>query len=77
VNTIHPTGVDTPMINNDMSRGRFERASAEDLRALVNAMRVTRIEALDVANLVLWLCSEESRYYTGNAVRIDAGASLR
>jgi SDR family mycofactocin-dependent oxidoreductase len=77
VNTLHPTGVDTPMINNDMSRGRFEIANPEDLRALVNAIPVTRVEAIDVANLALWLCSEDSRYFTGNPVRLDAGASLR
>jgi SDR family mycofactocin-dependent oxidoreductase len=77
VNTIHPTGVDTPMINNDMSRGRFERADPEDLRALVNAIPVTRVDPVDIANAVLWLCSDESRYYTGNAMRLDAGASLR
>ena len=24
-----------------------------------------------------WLCSEESRYFTGNTLRLDAGADLR
>ena len=77
VNTIHPGGVDTPMINNEMSRNRFEIADEQDKRALVTAMPVTRVEPLDVANTVLWLCSDESRYFTGNIVRIDAGANLR
>ena len=31
----------------------------------------------DIAAAVLWLCSDDSRFYTGNAMRIDAGASLR
>jgi hypothetical protein len=26
---------------------------------------------------VVWLCSDESAFYTGSAMRIDAGASLR
>lgn len=77
VNTLHPTGVDTDMINNDMCRTRFENANPEDLKALVNAIPVTRVEPIDIANAVLWLCSDESRYFTGNPVRIDAGASLR
>jgi SDR family mycofactocin-dependent oxidoreductase len=77
VNTIHPTGVDTPMINNDMSRGHFEIANDEDKLVLVNAMPVTRVEPLDIANTVLWLCSDDSRYVTGSIVRVDAGASLR
>lgn len=77
VNTVHPTGVDTMMINNDMCRTRFEKANPEDLKALVNAIPVTRVDPVDVANAVLWLCSDESRYFTGNPMRLDAGASLR
>jgi len=77
VNTVHPTGVDTMMINNDMCRTRFEKANPEDLKALVNAIPVTRVDPIDIANAVLWLCSDESRYFTGNPMRLDAGASLR
>jgi SDR family mycofactocin-dependent oxidoreductase len=77
VNTVHPTGVDTPMINNDMSRGHFEIANDEDKLVLVNAIPVTRVDAEDIANAALWLCSDDSRYFTGNVMRIDAGASLR
>lgn len=77
VTVLHPTGVDTPMINNDVSRARFERASEQDLRALVNAIPVTRVDPIDVSNAVLWLCSAESRYFTGSVLRVDAGASLR
>jgi SDR family mycofactocin-dependent oxidoreductase len=77
VNTIHPTGVDTPMINNDMSRGHFDVASDEDKLVLVNAIPVTRVDPEDIASAALWLCSDDSRYYTGNILRVDAGASLR
>jgi SDR family mycofactocin-dependent oxidoreductase len=77
VTSIHPTGVDTPMINNEVSRTRFEHANEQDLRALVNAIPVTRVEPADVSNAVLWLCSNDSRYFTGSVLRIDAGASLR
>jgi NAD(P)-dependent dehydrogenase (short-subunit alcohol dehydrogenase family) len=77
VNTIHPTGVNTPMIQNDLLRDHFENANPEDLKVLVNAIPVDAVEAEDISNMVVWLCSEESRYFTGNAVRVDAGASLR
>ena len=77
VNTVHPTGVNTPMADNDMVRARFETANEQDALALVNAIPVNFVEAEDVANAVLWLCSDESRYYTGSAMRIDAGAMLR
>jgi enoyl-[acyl-carrier-protein] reductase (NADH) len=43
----------------------------------VNALPVNMVEPEDVANAAAWLCSEDSRYFTGNQVRIDAGASLR
>jgi len=77
VNTLHPTGVNTPMIDNDMVRDRFANADPEDLKALVNAMPVDAVEAEDVADAAAWLCSEESRFFTGSAMRIDAGAALR
>jgi NAD(P)-dependent dehydrogenase (short-subunit alcohol dehydrogenase family) len=65
------------MIDNDMCRDRFATANPEDLKALVNAIPVDAVETADIANAVAWLCSDESRYYTGSAMRIDAGASLR
>ncbi len=77
VNAVHPTGVSTPMIENDMARDRFATANDEDLKCIVNAIPVNAVEADDIANAVAWLCSDESRYFTGSAMRIDAGASLR
>src|SRR5712691_774627 len=77
VNTVHPTGVNTPMVDNDMVRDRFAKVNPEDALALVNAIPVNFVEAEDVANAVLFLCSDESRYFTGSALRVDAGSSLR
>jgi SDR family mycofactocin-dependent oxidoreductase len=77
VNTVHPTGVSTPMADNDMVRDRFETCNPEDALALVNAIPVDFVEAEDIANAVLFLCSDESRYFTGSALRVDAGSSLR
>jgi SDR family mycofactocin-dependent oxidoreductase len=77
VNVIHPTAVATPMIENDMVRARFESIDPQDALALVNALDVQWVEPVDISNTVLWLCSEASRYITGSAIRVDAGASLR
>jgi SDR family mycofactocin-dependent oxidoreductase len=77
VNTVHPTGVNTPMVDNDMVRDRFANANPEDVLALVNAIPVEFVDADDIANAVLFLCSDESRYLTGSALRVDAGSSLR
>lgn len=77
VNTVHPTGVNTPMIRNELLAREHATADPDDMRTLVNALPVDAIEPEDVANLVHWLCSDASRFFTGNAVRLDAGANLR
>jgi NAD(P)-dependent dehydrogenase (short-subunit alcohol dehydrogenase family) len=30
-------------------------------------------EGADISNAMLWLCSDEARYVTGSAIRLDAG----
>jgi SDR family mycofactocin-dependent oxidoreductase len=77
VNTVHPTGVNTPMVDNDMVRDRFANVDPQDGLALVNALPVDFVEADDIADTVLFLCSDESRYITGSSLRVDAGSSLR
>ncbi len=77
VNTVHPTGVQKPMIDNDMVEEHFAQVPPEERNLSANAIPARAIEAEDVAAAVHWLCSPASRYYTGNAMRVDAGASLR
>jgi SDR family mycofactocin-dependent oxidoreductase len=77
VNTVHPTGVNTPMVDNDMVRDRMANVDPQDGLALVNALPVEFVEADDIADTVLFLCSDESRYITGSSLRVDAGSSLR
>jgi NAD(P)-dependent dehydrogenase (short-subunit alcohol dehydrogenase family) len=38
---------------------------------------VPYLEADDVANAVLWLASDESRYVTGVALPVDIGMSMK
>ncbi len=71
VNSVHPTGVDTPMINNDYIRDWLQRMGT---RAASNALPVSAIEAEDVANAVAYLVSDAARYVTGVALPVDAGA---
>jgi SDR family mycofactocin-dependent oxidoreductase len=77
VNTLHPTSVNTMMIHNEMIDKHWETANPEDGNVLVSAIPVMEVEPDDIANAALWLCSDASRYFTGNEVRIDAGANLR
>jgi SDR family mycofactocin-dependent oxidoreductase len=77
VNTLHPTSVNTPMIHNEMIDRHWATADPEDMQVLVSAIPALEVEPEDVSAAVAWLCSDDSRYFTGNEVRIDAGANLR
>jgi SDR family mycofactocin-dependent oxidoreductase len=81
-NSVHPTTVDTPMMNNPgafhLFSGGVEGATAEDAMPAMtglNAFPLPWIEAQDVTNVVLFLASDESRYVTGTTQLIDAGAA--
>ena len=77
VNTVHPTGVDTPMgnglggidalINGDPNLGPI----------YMNTLPVETVDARDISNAVLFLASDEARYVTGLEFTVDAGNTIR
>lgn len=72
VNTIHPTGVSTPMVMNPA----IEEYLQQDVmmsQGARNALPVQRIESTDVSKAILWLVSDDARYVTGVTLPIDAG----
>lgn len=85
VNCVHPTNVDTPMIQNDAVRSAFRpdlnrtptRAEFAEAARNMNMLAVPWIEAVDVANAALFLASDEARYITAVALPVDAGATQR
>jgi SDR family mycofactocin-dependent oxidoreductase len=72
VNTVHPTGVNTDMVNNE-SMGTLLASNPVAGAALVNLMPVQVIEPIDVSNAVAWLVSDQARYVTGITLPVDAG----
>jgi SDR family mycofactocin-dependent oxidoreductase len=76
VNSIHPTGVNTPM-NDGLAalEGLTPKEIAE--RSAGNLLPVPWIEPEDVANAVLYLASDRARYVTGAPLVIDAGLLSR
>jgi NAD(P)-dependent dehydrogenase (short-subunit alcohol dehydrogenase family) len=76
VNTVHPTGVASPMVMNE-AFPRWVEAYPEVGAGLQNALPVQLVECVDVANAVCWLCSDESRFVTGVTLPIDAGFTVR
>jgi (+)-trans-carveol dehydrogenase len=80
-NSVHPTSTNTHMITNEVTRRLMtENAGGEehlDEKARAkNLLGVPWIEAIDVANAVLFLHSGEARYITGVSLPVDAGAAL-
>jgi SDR family mycofactocin-dependent oxidoreductase len=76
VNSIHPTGVNTPM-NDGLAEleGLTPREVAE--QSAGNLLPVPWIEPEDVAHAVLYLASDRARYVTGAQFVIDAGLLTR
>ena len=80
INSVHPTSVDTQMIQNDEMYRLFEpanpnptRESAEPVFLGINALPVPWVEPVDISNAVLFLCSDEARYISGVTLPVDAG----
>jgi SDR family mycofactocin-dependent oxidoreductase len=80
VNSVHPTTVDTPMVQNPAMYELFGMPGASRDEAAqgfkgVNALPIPWVEAVDISNAVLFLASDESRYITGTTVQVDAGGT--
>lgn len=76
VNSIHPCGVDTAMVNNP-AMGELLTSSPAAGLALVNLMPVQMIQPEDVSAAVAWLASDEARYVTGVTLPVDAGFATK
>jgi NAD(P)-dependent dehydrogenase (short-subunit alcohol dehydrogenase family) len=84
VNTIHPTNCNTHLLHNDGLYSLFRpdlehptREDAEPAFTFFQAMPIPYVEPLDIANLGVFLASDESRYITGQQIRVDAGSLLK
>jgi NAD(P)-dependent dehydrogenase (short-subunit alcohol dehydrogenase family) len=75
VNSVHPTGVATPMIFNEHMARMFE-ANPEGTGMSGNLLDVPYVEPADVTNAVLFLISDAARYVTGKTMPVDAGFAV-
>ena len=75
VNSVHPAGVNTPMIDNEFTRSWLDGIAQESQGGpdLGNALPVQALEPEDIANAVFWLVSDAARYVTGVTLPVDAG----
>jgi SDR family mycofactocin-dependent oxidoreductase len=84
VNSVHPTAVNTIMVQNKEVWGLFDpanpdpsRETAETAFRSLNALPVPWVEPVDISNAVLFLASDEARYITGVTLPVDAGAFIK
>jgi SDR family mycofactocin-dependent oxidoreductase len=76
VNTVHPTGVATPMVLNETLQ-RILTETPELIGGTTNLLPVDMLEPADITNAIMFLCSAEARYITGVALPVDAGMTIK
>jgi len=76
-NSIHPTGVDTPMLVGLSGLTERIAASPDTGSIFLNSLPVDVLAPEDVSDAVVYLASEESRFVTGLTLTVDAGSSAR
>ncbi|WP_156689168.1 mycofactocin-coupled SDR family oxidoreductase [Mycobacterium sp. Marseille-P9652] len=84
VNAVLPTHVNTPSLINEATyrafRPELQNPGPDDLAPVCQSFHVLPIPWVtpeDISNAVLFLASDESRYITGVALRVDAGSGLK
>jgi SDR family mycofactocin-dependent oxidoreductase len=75
-NTVHPTGVDTPMVVNEAFR-RLNEETPELAARLMNPLPVELLDPSDVTKSIMFLCSDDGKYITGTTLTVDAGTCNR
>lgn len=75
VNSVHPAGVKTPMIDNDFTRQWLEGVAdgGEGAAKSGNAANMETVEPEVIADTVAWLVSDTGRHITGVALPVDDG----
>jgi NAD(P)-dependent dehydrogenase (short-subunit alcohol dehydrogenase family) len=68
INAVCPGIIDTPMI------GRFTQGTEENRKRMIAQEPIGRLgRPEEIANTVLWLCSDASGFAIGHAVVVDGG----
>jgi len=71
INAVCPGAVDTPMLDNNLAEGVD--------KSLVGANHpIGRLaSAQEIAQAILWLCSDRSSYVVGHALTVDGGLTIQ
>jgi SDR family mycofactocin-dependent oxidoreductase len=84
INAMHPSNCNTHLLQNEglyrLFRPDLEEPTREDAElafTFFQAMPIPYVEPEDVAELALFLASDESRFITGQQIGVDGGALLQ
>lgn len=77
VNSLHPGYVATPMVSGALGRLQAEQAEAFAARVVASIPMGRMAEADEIAEGVVFLVSESSRYMTGSELVMDGGYTAR
>lgn len=73
-NSVHPTFVDTPILDGTARRHNLEKGVLLEKLARQIPLKFVG-EPDDIANAVVYLASDESRFMTGAEIKLDGGIS--
>jgi glucose 1-dehydrogenase len=73
VNSVAPGAIDTPMLRSSLAQNGFTAEEFAPQLSLLNRFG----DAREIAQVSLWLASEQSSYLTGTTIHADAGYTSR
>ena len=73
INAICPGLIQTPMSDQMVAAGQGE--ALKEMEKMIPMARVGRAD--EIANAVLWLCSDAASYVTGQSISVDGGFIMR
>jgi NAD(P)-dependent dehydrogenase (short-subunit alcohol dehydrogenase family) len=76
VNTVHPGGTATAMTENDAAEN-WQATAPGVGEVLELPLPIHRLQPVDLAYAIRWLCTDEARYVTGTTSVVDGGSLLR
>ena len=77
VNSVHPTGVRTDMVDNPQLAAWYDENPDMANNVSGNLLPVDLVEAQDISNAVRFLASDDARFITGVQLPVDAGFTER
>lgn len=75
-NSVHPTGVNSPMVVNEQF-AEYTAAHPEFGQVMQNLLPTPLVEVSDITDAMLYLCGHSGRYITGVTLAVDAGLMVR